>query len=284
MTGTECQGESCCASTRVPGGTFMMGRGDTGTDACPDRESCYPEEQPEHEVTLDAFYLDKYEVTVGRFREFVEQYYGTAPTAGAGAHPSIPGTGWDSAWNAELPADEATLVTSLNCFATYQKWTNEVGDNEAKPIDCVSWYEAFAFCIWDGGRLPTEAEWEFAAAGGDENRLYPWGATAPDCALANSYECTDDVDPVGSHTGIGRWGHHDLAGNAWEWTFDWYDRTWYSNASAVGTNACNTTEAFDRVVRGSHLDYTTLLRSAFRTHDNPTARSLGTGFRCARTP
>jgi hypothetical protein len=63
-------------------------------------------------------------------------------------------------------------------------WTDTVGPNENLPMNCVPWYKAFAFCVWDGGRLPTEAEWNYAATGGNEQRKYPWGSTAPDDALA----------------------------------------------------------------------------------------------------
>src|SRR6185503_5212427 len=101
-------------------------------------------------------------------------------------------------------------------------------------MNCVSWFEAFAFCAWDGGRLPTETEWNYAAAGGNEQRVYPWGANIDltkasyDCAGDGSGTGTpncmfSDMLPVGSRSpqGDGKWGQADLAGNVWEWTLDW---------------------------------------------------------------
>ena len=181
MTGTECQGVSCCQNILVPGGTYPMGRSASGTDAYAGQA----DEQPEHDVTVSDFYLDTYEVTVGRFRKFVEAFDGTPPSDGAGAHPLIVGTGWQAAWNANLASSQVELQSNVKCSATYQTWTDTVGANETYPINCVSWYESFAFCLWDGGRLPTEAEWENASAGGAENRLYPWGQQAPSASTAN---------------------------------------------------------------------------------------------------
>src|SRR5262249_17005966 len=115
--------------------------------------------------------------------------------------------------------------------ATLQSWTDAVAGNENLPINCITWYEAFAFCQWDGGFLPTEAEWNYAATGGGGQRGFPW-AVRPnslviDCTPAHYYSGTycnlpdGTVNQVGaSPQGGGRWGHADLGGNVYEWTID----------------------------------------------------------------
>jgi formylglycine-generating enzyme required for sulfatase activity len=96
------------------------------------------------------FYLDKYEATVGRFRQFVNARKGTAaspPVAGDGAHPMLANSGWDSAWNGNLAADTASLKAALKCDPSFETWTDDaLGGNESLPQNCMNWYEAFAFC------------------------------------------------------------------------------------------------------------------------------------------
>ncbi len=285
-----CAGESCCTSIDGLGGSFLMGRSTvSGTpDYYPSASSI---ELPEHTVTLTSFGLDKYEISVGRMRRFVTAYDGTPPPGGSGAHPAIPGTGWQSSWSSGLPADAAQLAQSFRCSSSYQTWTDSPGANEAVPLNCLDWYVAFAFCVWDGGRLPTEAEWEFAAAGGGENRLFPWGPAAPDATRA-AYFCLGDGQPsclaadllpVGSKpAGAGRYGHLDLAGNVGEWVFDGYTSGFYATSPA--TNPANVA-AGTRVARNGGFDYPEInLRAAARDAFPPSTRDRAYGARCARDP
>jgi formylglycine-generating enzyme len=281
---------SCCDSRLVPGGTFPMGRCGAAGAGCSDAYDGYSVELPEHNATVASFYLDTYEVTVDRFRKFVEQYDGTPLADGAGKHPLIDNSGWQSGWNSNLPTTKANLIGNLKCSSSYQTWTDSSESNEQYPINCVNWYEAFAFCIWDGGRLPTEAEWEYAAAGGDENRLHPWGYEAPDGAPQRAnfhYTAYSPYVKVGSYpAGAGRWGQHDLAGSMIEWVLDWYDSGWYSGSGNTCNNCANLNSASDRVIRGGAWNHDgDYMRAVSRYVLNaPTDRYDVIGFRCARSP
>jgi formylglycine-generating enzyme required for sulfatase activity len=202
----------------VPGGTFNRAN------------------DPAFPATVGPFKLDRFEVTVGRFRTFVEAYPGSKPAVGAGKHPMIDGTGWDPAWDSFLPPDEDALRKSLTCEdneADFDRdpasvtWTQTTGADEKAPVSCVSWVLGFAFCAWDGGRLPTEAELLFAAQGGDEQRSYPWGSAPADETRAVLNFIPDGAHrPVGSvPAGAGKWGHLDLNGSRFEFVFDAVQQT-----------------------------------------------------------
>jgi formylglycine-generating enzyme required for sulfatase activity len=243
--------------------------------------------------------MDKYEVTVGRFRKFVGDYNNwhvtsKNPTDGSGQHPIAGRTGWGQSWQVdtyELPENKDALTTRLKCDSAAQTWQDNAGTEieEAYPINCVDWFMAFAFCIWDGGRLPTEAEWEYAAAGGKENRLYPWGTAAPSISRAN-YKDSDNSPRivVGSKpAGVGYFGHLDLAGSLEEWNFDWYSARWYGNSVSPNTciNCVNANDSNQRVVRGStYVDSDDQHRTTLRGLNYPTYYRIITGFRCARNP
>jgi formylglycine-generating enzyme len=271
--------DNCCASPTVTGGSFKLGTGNANS------------------ATVADFALDKYEVTVGRFRKFVAAYAGP-PANGAGAHKLIAGSGWSTTWNNLIAADSAALTTAVKCDLTTQTW-NTNGANDRLPMNCVSWFEAFAFCAWDAGRLPTEAEWEYAAAGGGFERIYPWGNTpgptdalsSPALAYAN-YGCmgdgsafgtcaVNDILAVGSKpSGVGRYLQLDLAGSVYEWSLDWY-----ANYVANCNNCANVADqaAVTRVVRGGGWqDSGTSLTAANRAEVVPDSHDNFMGFRCAR--
>jgi formylglycine-generating enzyme required for sulfatase activity len=264
----------------VSGGTFY--RSYNGVDLT---DMSFP-------ATVDDYYFDKYEITVGRFRVFLKEGMGTQaspPSAGAGAHPKIAGSGWDSAWNTKLAANIDSLKTALKCNSTYQTWTDAAGGNESKPVNCLDWYTAFAFCAWDGGRLPTEAEWNYAASGGSAQRYYPWSSPSTSTTIDYTYavyNCDGLCTPlnVGSRSpkGDARWGQSDLAGNVDEWTLDWYA----SPYSVPCNNCADLNTASIRMLRGGDFaNYAPYLRSAYRsTYPNfPEGHDAGIGSRCARS-
>jgi formylglycine-generating enzyme len=206
--------------------------------------------------------------------------------------------GWDPTWNASLATDTTALVAAVKCITTYHTWTDATGTNEALPMNCITWYEAFAFCAWDGGYLPTEAEWNYAAAGGSEQRAYPWSNPASSVTIGCSYAnykintpagmycvnlTTGGTNRVGSESpeGDGRWGHSDLAGNVGEWTLDWYASPYASECN----NCANLTDASSRVRRGGNFDFEASgLRGALRSSNyTPTTRRSIIGVRCARS-
>lgn len=278
------------ASLEVPGGAYYRsydasGDGQQGARTFP--------------AQVGTFELDQYEVTVNRFRAFVEAgqgVQGKPPSAGAGAHNGIPGSGWSTDWNALLSPDRAALLDALKCNSAFQTWTDSEGGNERRPMNCLTWYEAMAFCIWDGGYLPTEAEWNYAAAGGSEQRAFPWSSPAGDLTLTssrasykNGENCPGDGQPecslndllaVGSKpSGDGRWGHSDLSGNVWEWNLDLeaaYAPSCVDCAQLSGGGP-------ERVIRGGGFSAESrFLRSGSRSGLAPNARYDFVGVRCAR--
>ena len=275
--------EDCCTSLRVPGGTFY--RGYDGVDFT---DKSFP-------ATVADFYLDKYEITVGRFRAFVNAGMGTQanpPAEGAGANPLIEGSGWDSWWNTSLPADTPSLISAMKCDSDYQTWTDAAGDNESQPQGCLDWYTAFAFCAWDRGRLPTEAEWNYAASGGSEQRYYPWSRPPTSTTIDDSYAVycggsCNSIQKVGSKSpkGDGKWGQADLAGNVVEWMLDWY---WSSYPTP-----CDNCAALTSPLGAANLGRVNLgggdngpasdLRSSEHVAADPEGRGSGFGVRCART-
>jgi formylglycine-generating enzyme required for sulfatase activity len=207
---------------------------------------------------------------------------GLAATAG-GYEP-----GWMASDNVQISPTDANLACSPD-----STWTAVSSGQENLPIDCVNWYESYAFCIWDGGFLPSEAEWEYAAAGGDQQREYPWGSAAPGTASEYAiygyyYTCTlgtcagaaAQIAPVGATPGgAGRWGQLDLAGNVSQWNLDW------NMAYVPCTDCADVTPLKVRGSRGGSFGGSaSYLLVSWRGGGPPTYRGVGLGFRCARPP
>src|SRR3569623_1689877 len=151
------------------------------------------------------------------------------------------------------------------------------------PVGGIQWQQAVDYCTWKGKRLPTEADWEKASRGTD-GREYPWGNVAADCTLAQYLDCTMGTSPlpVGSKAGDAPTGLHDMAGNALEWTNDWYSNSYYQ--SSPTTDPQGPTSGTYRVIRGGGASYGSLyLRSSYRYFATPTTALASFGFRCAKT-
>ena len=233
--GKEIMGQDGAPMRLVPAGEFMMGSQGTKDD-----------EKPVHAVELNAFYMDTYEVTTERYRDFLNATGRAAPRA----------------------------------------WTDAIPVNHGrKPVVGVSWSDAEAYCDWAGKRLPTEAEWEKAARGTD-GRQYPWGNEAPTKDRANydgpagfSYWTLTDVGS--QHAGVSPYGMHDMAGNVWEWVADWYDHDYYQRSPKK--NPAGPPSGQYKVLRGgSWNDRPILVRSAQRTGNTALLQTNYIGFRCAQ--
>lgn len=239
----------------IPAGTFLMGaqnwdRAQPNYDA-----EAMPDESPVHEVRLGAYQMGRYPVTVEEYRRFMEDdgYQNEQWWKDGGfGHQSQP-VGW-----------EGQLL--------HPNW----------PVSGVTWYEAAAWCAWAGGRLPTEAEWERAARGG-ESRKYPWGNEPPDRERTNCEETNiHRPTPVGLlPRGMTPEGLHDMAGNVLEWVADWYAQEYYTKSAPEIPQGPD--EGKYRVLRGgSWIHGSEYLRSADRYWFAPEDRYDFIGLRCAR--
>jgi eukaryotic-like serine/threonine-protein kinase len=236
---------------RIPGGSFMMG-------CVPEDTACEEGESPRHDVTIPrAFYLAETETTNEQYRRCVR--------AGACQPPS------DLSWYDEPLRMQGEVKAPRRNF----------------PVVFVDWHQATAFCTWAGGRLPTEAEWEYAARGGADALQYSWGNTiAREHANYGKQVCCGgqamgrdkwpQASPAGSFK-ANAFGLFDMSGNVWEWTADTYDQ--YAATEAL----VDFGEERQRVLRGgSWYSPPDWLRVSRRGGAVPTAASNDYGFRCAR--
>jgi formylglycine-generating enzyme required for sulfatase activity len=223
----------------VPGGTFLMGTEESDP-------AVEPYEVPQHSVTLDSFWMDQTEVTNA-------QYAGCV-TAGVCSPPYQPSSATRESYHGDSQ------------YADY-------------PVIRVSWHDATTYCAWAGGRLPSEAEWEYAARG-PEGRVNPWGDDPPDDTLLNYNRTVGDTTPVGSYARDKSWaGALDMAGNVSEWVNDWYDADYYAVSPAENPTGPDTGEL--KAMRGgSWFNPVYFIRSAWRSRLGPEFQDPSVGFRC----
>lgn len=230
------------AQILVPAGSFQMG-------CSPNDGNCLNHELPLHMVFLSAYYIDKYEVT--NFR------YATCVAAGACTAPYPKGS-----------------VTRYPYYGNVA-----YGDY---PVINVTWTQAQAFCTWDGKRLPSEAEWEKAARGADDTRIYPWGDQVPDDTLLNFNWNAGDTTKVGSYpAGASPFGVMDMSGNVWEWVNDRYGEYYY--AISPSENPQGPATGSFRIFRGGCFGDDLTLRVSHRIVYSPPSLGFYYGFRCARS-
>ncbi|HVY26652.1 MAG TPA: formylglycine-generating enzyme family protein [Polyangiaceae bacterium] len=277
LSRTECHGESCCTSPIVP--------------AC---NGCVAANGVK--VSAAEFRLDKYEVTVGRFRAFVKAYTGP-PKAGSGQQPHIDSSGWQPTWDGNIAASASKLESDMELRPCknldVRTWTKAPDVGEQKPINCLSWYEAFAFCAWDGGFLPSELQWHLAATAGAEARTYPWpgGNLDTDHALygacgngvSTACDLTSILEVGSKPAGAGKWGQLDLAGSVWEWLLD------TTSGSFPGADPCNDCANLEpngghHIAGGSWVEDGSYLPAAQRLGDPSDSIWYNVGIRCARQP
>jgi sulfatase modifying factor 1 len=318
----ETPGDQVCRKAQpgmawIPGGTFLMGTND---------KDSFPNERPAHLVQVQGFWMDEHDVTNAEFSRFVEStgYVTTAERK----------INWDDL-KKELPPgtskpDESALAPGalvftptagpvpLDDLSAWWRWVqganwrhpegpeSSIQGRENHPVVQVSWYDAVAYAQWASKRLPTEAEWEFAARGGLESKRYVWGDEFKPGGkyMANTWQGVFPVrdsgedgfvgtSPVGSFPANG-YGLYDMAGNVWQWCSDWYRVD--SHIEAAGKNVCRDpggpVESYDpgdpyshkRVVKGGSFlcnpSYCESYRPSARRGTPPDTGSSHTGFRC----
>lgn len=258
---SEITGKDGAPMVLVPAGSFLMGSTkdeidkaikDCVREMTKDQHVCenrIKSELPQHRVGIDAFYIDKFEVTVARFVKFKrERIFKIEPAA----------------------FDQVDEIKHWNL-----------------PVVGVNWNDAAAYCFWAGKRLPTEAEWEKAARGMD-GRTYPWGNEQAAASFANfnkdftGHVYDGNLAPVDSYeAGNSPYGLHHMAGNVWEWTADWYGKNYYGRSPDHNPQGPSSGE--DRVIRGGSWSHgSVILRSTDRGHISPSAQVVYIGFRCAQ--
>ena len=224
----------------IPSGEFLMG--DHFNEG-------FPRELPVHAVYVDSFYMSRYEVTNQQYCDYLNSAYPAQIKVVSGRVYASTDTG-----NSEPYCD-----TTTNSSDSRITWNGSsfgvVSGRESHPMVQVSWYGAVAYCNYYGYRLPTEAQWEYAARGGLNGNRYPWGNTI-NSSLANYYYYINDTTPVGSYpAGVNGYGLYDMAGNVYEWCNDWVDGDYYDVSPYDNPQGPASSPDGYRVLRGGGWGY-----------------------------
>lgn len=234
--------------TAIPAGEFLM-----GCDPWDSRSPCQDGEAPSHQVYLDSYAIDLNEVSNAQYARCVAAEVCRPPNFG-----------------------DSDLQKA--------KYSNPVFSNH--PITNIDWHDARDYCTWVGKRLPSEAEWEKAARGDQDELFYPWGDGTPDCSRANfdglNGDCIGATSPVEDfQAGASPYGLLNMAGNVREWVADWYDANYYMSEPQVNPQGPDT--GSEKAIRGgSHNSDWIGIRVNARSHNPPVFRQADLGFRCAR--
>jgi formylglycine-generating enzyme required for sulfatase activity len=305
----------------IPGGEFTMGT---------DSELGWPDERPAHRVRVDGFFMDETDVTNAQFREFVEAtgYVTTAEKPPDEEEimrqvpPGTPRPPKEKLVPGSLVFTPTSGPVGLQDFSQWWRWTpgadwkhpegpdSDIDGKDDHPVVHVSWDDAVAYAKWAGKRLPTEAEWEFAARGGLDNKPYVWGDDPPaDTNIRANiwqghfpYENTAKdgylrTSPVKAFPPNG-YGLYDMSGNVWQWCSDWYDRELYRKRAGKGVtaNPKGPDRSLDpqrpfmpqRVQRGGsflcHDSYCSRYRPSARHGCSYDSGMSHVGFRCVKSP
>ena len=304
---------------QIPAGTFMMGG---------DNSQASEDEYPKHKVQVDAFLIDATEVTNAQFKKFINA---TSYTTTAEKKPSWEELKKTVPVGTPKPPDSVLIAASLvfkqtsqevdlNDYSQWWAWVkgadwkhpqgpqSSIVGKENYPVVQVSWFDAVAYCKWAGKRLPTEAEWEWAARGGLTNNIYPWGNEGVNIGVpkANTWEgkfpyLNEQKDgflkvaPTKSFKPNG-YGLYDMAGNVWEWCSDWFNADYYKSiANVTSVNPQGSSKSYDpqepyaqkRSLRGGSFlcndAYCSGYRNARRMKSSPDTGLEHTGFRCVKS-
>jgi formylglycine-generating enzyme required for sulfatase activity len=301
----------------IPAGTLNMGG---------DNDQADKNEFPKHEVVIDGFWMDETEVTNAEFRKFVEEtgYQTVAERPivweeiAASLPPNTPKPPDSLLQPGALVFHKTAQPVPMNNPALWWQWTiganwqhpegpdSDIKNKDQHPVVQIAWEDAMVYCQWAKKRLPTEAEWEWAARGGKTGNIYPWGNEKVNEGAAKAnywqglfpYQNTQKdgyftTAPVKSYAPNG-YGLYDMPGNVWEWCSDWFDFAYYQKRQASQKNTVGPQKAFnpnmpyqqEKVVRGGSFlcndDYCSGYRNSRRMGSTPDTGLNHTGFRCVK--